>query len=46
MYWLNPEPRDEWDTDDSAMTSYQTCCAGAYEVRTLRQLADAIAAVV
>ena len=46
VYWLNPEPRDEWDTDDSAMTTYQTSCAGAYEVRTLRQLADAIAAVV
>ena len=46
VYWFNPEPRDEWDTDDSAMTSYQTSCAGAYEVRTLRQLADAIAAVV
>ena len=46
VYWLNPEPREEWDTDDSAMTSYQTSCAGAYEVRTLRQLADAIAAVV
>ena len=45
-YWLNPEPRDEWDTDDSAMTSYQTSCTGVYEVRTLRQLADAIAAVV
>ena len=29
-----------------AMTSYQASCAGAYEVRTLRQLADAIAAVV
>ena len=46
VYWLNPEPREEWDTDDSAMTSYQTSCAGAYEVRTLRQLADVIAAVV
>jgi uncharacterized protein with von Willebrand factor type A (vWA) domain len=46
VYWLNPEPREDWDTDDSAMTSYQASCAGAYEVRTLRQLADAIAAVV
>ena len=46
VYWLNPEPRNEWDTDDSAMASYETSCAGAYEVRTLRQLADAIAAVV
>src|SRR5262245_7713912 len=46
VYWLNPEPEAEWDTDDSAMTSYRATCAGAYEVRTLRQLADAIASVV
>jgi uncharacterized protein with von Willebrand factor type A (vWA) domain len=46
VYWLNPEPEEEWDLDDSAMTAYRASCAGAYEVRTLRQLADAIAAVV
>jgi uncharacterized protein with von Willebrand factor type A (vWA) domain len=46
VYWFNPEPEDEWDTDDSAMAAYRTTCAGVYEVRTLRQLADAIAAVV
>jgi uncharacterized protein with von Willebrand factor type A (vWA) domain len=46
VYWLNPEREAEWDTDDSAMTSYRATCAGVYEVRTLRQLADAIASVV
>jgi uncharacterized protein with von Willebrand factor type A (vWA) domain len=46
VYWLNPEPEDQWDTDDSAMSAYRPTCAGVYEVRSLRQLADAIAAVV
>ena len=46
VYWLNPEPEDQWDTDDSAMSAYRPSCAGVYEVRSLRQLADAIAAVV
>jgi uncharacterized protein len=45
VYWFNPEPEEEWDADDSAMATYRTTCAGVYEVRTLRQLADAIAAV-
>ncbi len=46
VYWFNPEPEAEWDHDDSAMATYRSTCAGVYEVRTLRQLADAIAAVV
>ena len=46
VYWLNPEPEDQWNTDDSAMSAYSPTCAGVYEVRSLRQLADAIAAVV
>jgi uncharacterized protein with von Willebrand factor type A (vWA) domain len=46
VYWLNPEPEEQWDTDDSAMSAYRPSCAGVYEVRSLRQLADAIAAVV
>jgi hypothetical protein len=46
VYWFNPEPEAEWDADDSAMAVYRTTCAGVYEVRTLRQLADAIADVV
>jgi hypothetical protein len=46
VYWLNPEPEADWDADDSAMDAYRSSCSGVYEVRTLRQLADAIAAVV
>jgi uncharacterized protein with von Willebrand factor type A (vWA) domain len=46
VYWFNPEPEADWGADDSAMAAYRTTCAGVYEVRTLRQLADAIAAVV
>lgn len=40
LYWLNPEPRGRWDTTDSIMTEYEPMCAGAFEVRNLRQLAD------
>jgi uncharacterized protein with von Willebrand factor type A (vWA) domain len=46
VYWFNPEPEAEWDADDSAMAAYRATCAGVFEVRTLRQLADAIAQVV
>ncbi len=45
-YWLNPEPRREWDRLDSAIGAYAASCTGVFEVRTLRQLADAVAAVV
>jgi len=40
LYWLNPEPRERWDTTDSIMTAFEPMCTGAYEVRNLRQLAD------
>ncbi len=46
VYWLNPEPEAEWSTDDSAISAYRATCHGVFEVRTLRQLADAIADVV
>jgi hypothetical protein len=39
LYWLNPEPRRDWNTADSIMAAYATQCDGVYEVRTLRQLA-------
>jgi len=42
VLWFNPEPRDQWNTFDSAMDRYAACCAGVYEVRNLRQLVDAI----
>jgi uncharacterized protein len=37
-YWLNPEPRDDWDTADSIMSAYAPACDRVFEVRTLRQL--------
>jgi uncharacterized protein with von Willebrand factor type A (vWA) domain len=38
LYWLNPEPKEEWDTTDSIMSSYGAACDRVFEVRTLRQL--------
>jgi uncharacterized protein with von Willebrand factor type A (vWA) domain len=38
LYWLNPEPRDEWDTTDSIVSVYGPACDRVFEVRTLRQL--------
>ena len=43
VYWFNPEPTDEWGTDDSAVALYRQSCTGVFEVRSLSQLADAIA---
>ena len=40
IYWLNPEPREEWDTTDSLQSVYATCCTGVHEVRNLRQLGE------
>jgi uncharacterized protein with von Willebrand factor type A (vWA) domain len=42
VYLLNPEPEAEWDTTDSLVATYQTALDGVFEVRNLRQLADAI----
>lgn len=42
VYWLNPEPRSQWNTTDSAQAAYATHCSAVYEVRTLGQLADAV----
>ncbi len=46
VFWLNPEPRDEWSTFDSEMERYALACSQAFEVRNLRQLVDAIEHVV
>ncbi|MDP9464031.1 MAG: VWA domain-containing protein [Actinomycetota bacterium] len=46
VFWLNPEPEDEWGTTDSAMDDYRALCRGAFEVRSLRQLGDVIASLV
>ena len=37
-YWLNPEPRRDWDSYDSEMAAYARHCTEAFEVRTARQL--------
>lgn len=46
VYWLNPEPHDEWDTTDSLMTQYSAACSAAFEVRTLRQLQAAVERII
>jgi uncharacterized protein with von Willebrand factor type A (vWA) domain len=45
VVWLNPEARRFWDTGDSVMSHYTPACDAVYEVRTLRQLEDFVAAV-
>ena len=44
-YWLNPEPRRDWDTGDSAAGEYREHVDEMVEVRNLRQLEDFIASV-
>lgn len=46
LYWLNPEPRREWDTTDSLIGLYATCCDQVFEVRNLRQLSACIDEIV
>jgi len=46
VFWLNPEPETDWGGSDSAMDDYRSCCRGAFEVRSLRQLGDVIASLV
>jgi uncharacterized protein with von Willebrand factor type A (vWA) domain len=45
IYWLNPEPRDEWNTGDSTIDIYSADCAGVFEVSTLRQLGECVATI-
>lgn len=45
VYWFDPEPQELWATHDSAIPLYRACCDGVFEVRTLAQLAQAIAKV-
>ena len=45
-YWLNPEPRADWDHGDSRIGDYARCGAAVYEVRSLRQLAEAVLEIV
>lgn len=42
VYLLNPEPVADWDTHDSIVGLYAPLVDGVFEVRNLRQLADAV----
>lgn len=42
-YWLNPEPRQDWDTGDSVASRYAALVDRMVEVRNLRQLETFIA---
>jgi uncharacterized protein with von Willebrand factor type A (vWA) domain len=46
VYWLDPEPRHEWNRGDSIIATYAPYCAGVFETRTLRQLAAFVHAVI
>jgi uncharacterized protein len=45
VYWLNPEPRAEWATTDSALAAYAPYCDQVFEVRTLDQLVAAVESI-
>jgi uncharacterized protein with von Willebrand factor type A (vWA) domain len=40
VYWLNPEPKQDWNTTDSIMQGYEGACHSVFEARSLRQLTD------
>jgi uncharacterized protein with von Willebrand factor type A (vWA) domain len=42
VYWLNPEPRADWNTFDSELAQYAPHCDATFEVRNLRQLVAAV----
>jgi uncharacterized protein with von Willebrand factor type A (vWA) domain len=42
VYWLNPEPRADWNTFDSEIAVYGKHCSACFEVRNLRQLVAAV----
>lgn len=46
LYWLNPEPRREWDRLDSRASEYAVHCTDAFEVSTIRQLTAAVTQIV
>ena len=38
VHWLNPEPRDSWNTGDSVISEYAPHCDTVVECRTVRDL--------
>ena len=45
VFWLNPEPRRDWNTADSIVEAYAGSCHGVFEARNLGQLADFVYAI-
>ncbi len=45
ILWFNPQPRDNWDREDSIMRIYAPYCRQVFECRNLRQLEDLIEAI-
>jgi uncharacterized protein with von Willebrand factor type A (vWA) domain len=45
LFWLNPEPRAQWDSGDSIATDYAVVCDRMVECRNLAQLAAFIETV-
>jgi uncharacterized protein len=45
VFWLNPEPRADWDDKDSEISQFALWCNAVFEVRTLNDLAAAVSAV-
>ena len=46
VYWLNPEPRQDWNTSDSIMVAYADRCQAVFETRNLAQLAEFVGQIV
>ena len=42
IYWLNPEPGNQWDTGDSIIGDYAKYCHSVYECRNIQQLSQVI----
>lgn len=42
LIWLNPEPREKWNQDDSIISIYGESCSHVLECRNLEQLERAI----
>jgi uncharacterized protein with von Willebrand factor type A (vWA) domain len=42
LFWLNPEPRERWDTGDSVIGRYTPICDGVFECGNLQQLLAAL----
>lgn len=45
VFWLNPEPRADWDEKDSEINQFAMWCNAVFEVRTLNDLVAAVNAI-